>query len=54
VWSSASLREGWDLAAPDGRVALPDCGGETQVVPLGDLDGDGRSEVAVSLPANEL
>ena len=54
VWSGASLAAGWDLAAPEGVVVLPDCEWQTQVVPLGDLDGDGLSELAVSLPANEV
>jgi len=54
LWSGASLAGGWDLAAPAGRVVVNDCGLDIQVASVGDLDGDGLSELAVSLPANEL
>jgi len=54
LWSGAELGAGWDLAAPDGRIELPDCGWNSAVVALGDLDGDGRSELAVSLPENRV
>lgn len=53
LWSGASLAGGWDLAAPDGRVVVNDCGLDIQVAAMGDLDGDGLSELVMSLPANE-